>query len=563
MSSFTTARAVLAGAALAAAGATGATGVASAVTTPHAGGDSAANISMNTAAKRQAIRWVAQRTGTLSTLHLRVKVEGSSNCPLGGRSGYAAGDTGVLEATTYRTLASGMPDTSAVLSRDAFNPCARHSGESVPVAVNLAVTKGQEFATVIRNADSAPTTNWFSINYLYRGDFGFGIAGANGRNERDPFAQDAHYGLDPREVVGFSTDAGATWKMPGGPYGAAGGAAFLPTYIQQYTDGAKAGQPYYWAQAVSGTVAMVYPNVPVTWTISELGAYTSTSSGGSSAVRLFVDGVERAQATLSGVGMLRAPISPVTVNPGQTVKVQTTAGSTGLNLRKMYADSVWAGLMGLGTSAPFYMEGAPQTAVAIYPLPMYGRATGGVTAPPLPEGGTTEPPSDPAPAPVEPAPVAPAPVAPAPVAPAPVESKPVPGSGPLDPTDRALGRAASASSVQSSVFAASKGNDGQVSTRWSSKASDAQWWQVDLGSSRWVSKAVVSWEAAYARRYQVLTSKDKVSWSVAADVTRSSAGTVSSVFTPREARYVRIKGITRATTFGYSFWTASVYGPTY
>lgn len=543
MNSLKTARTAIAVVAVA----TATAGAASAVTTPHAGGDSAANISMNSAAKRQAIRWVAHRTGTLQSLYVRVKVEGSTNCPLGGRSGYAAGNTGVLEATTYRTLASGLPDTSAVLARDSFNPCTRQSGESAAITMNLAVTKGQEFATVIRNADAAPATNWFSLNYLYRGDYGFGISGANGRNERDPLAADAHYGLDPREVVAFSTDAGATWKTPGGPYGANNGAAFLPTYIQSYADGAKAGQPYYWAAAASGTVTMVYPNVPVTWTISQLGAYTSTSSGGSSVVRLLVDGVQRASATLSGAGMLRAPIPAVTVNPGQTVKVQTTAGSGGLNLRKLYADGVWAGIMGLGTSAPFYMEGAPQNAVPVYPLPMYGREAGGATTSPLPDSGSV-PVTEPQPG-----------VTPAPLP----ESDPVPGTGPLDSTDRAVGRPASASSIESSVYAASKGNDGRLSTRWSSRASDSQWWQVDLGSSRWVSKVVVSWEAAYARRYQVLTSTDKVSWRVAADVTRYSAGTVASVFTARQARYVRIKGITRATRWGYSFWTTSVYGPTY
>lgn len=523
MNSLKTARTALAALTLVTAGAASA----GAVTTPHAGGDSAANIAMNSASKRQAIRWVAQRTGTLSTLYLRVKVEGSTNCPLGGRSGYASGTSGVLEATTYRTLSSGLPDTSSVLAKQSFNPCATQTGESVPLTLNLGVSKGQEYETVVRNADASPGTNWFSINYLYRGDYGFGIAGANGRNERDPLASDAYYGLDPREVVAFSTDSGTNWSTPGGPYGASNGAAFLPTYIQKYSDGAKAGQPYYWAAAVSGTVTMVYPNVPVTWTISQLGAYTSTASGGSSEVRLYVDGVQRAATTLAGAGMLRASIPAVTVNPGQTVKVQTTAGSGGLNLRKLYADSEWAGIMGLGTTAPFYMDGAPQSAVPVYPLPMYGRDAGGATTSPLPDSGSA------------------------------------PGTGPLSSTDLAVGRAASASSSESSVYTPSKGNDANVSTRWSSQFSDNQWWQVDLGAQKWVSKVVVSWEAAYARRYQVLTSPDAVSWNIAADVTSSSAGTVSSVFTARQARYVRIKGITRATQWGYSFWTTSVYGPSY
>jgi hypothetical protein len=506
----------------------GGASVAGAVTTPHAGADSAANMALNSNAKRTVIRFVASRDGVLSKFHLHLKTEGA-NCKTG-RTGYALGDGGLARVTVHRVTATGMPETGvAPLFTDTFQPCVRHNGdyETTWISPNLTVKSGEEFAVAIANVHASPSGNYFSTNHLYRGDFGLGIAGANGRNERNPLAADAFYGLDPREVVGYSTDGGSSWRMPGGPYGANSGGAFLPTYIQEYSDGVKAGQPYYWAQAVSGTVAMIYPNVPVTWTISSLGAYTSTTSGGASTVRLFVDGVERGSANLSGAGMLRAPITPVTVNPGQTVKVQTTAGSSGLNLRKQYADANWSRIMGLNTAAPFYMEGAPQTAVPVYPLPMYGRTPGGSTTSPLPPSG----------------------------------------SGPLDPTDKAAGRAATASSAQSSVYVASKGNDrtssgaANMSTRWSSQSSDAQWWQVDLGSVRWVSQAVVAWEAAYARRYQVLTSKDTVSWSVAADVSRTSAGTVSSVFTAREARYVRIKGITRATSWGYSFWNASVFGP--
>jgi hypothetical protein len=519
--------AAIAGMALAAAGGAS-TG--SAITTPHAGADSAANMDLKSSARRTVIRFVTAKTGTLAKFHLHLKTEGA-DCKTG-RVGYALGDGGLARVTIHPVTSAGMPDTAVTLFSDTFQPCVRHNGdyETSWITPNLTVTRGTELAVQIANVHSSPSGNYFSTNHLYRGDFGFGIAGANGRNERNLFAADAFYGLDPREVVGWSADGGATWRMPGGPYGANSGGAFLPTYIQEYADGHKAGQPYYWAMATSGTVTMVYPNVPVTWTISQLGAYTSTTSGGASTVRLYVDGVQRGSADLSGAGMLRASITPVTVNPGQTVKVQTTAGSSGLNLYRQHADANWTRIMNLAPSAspPFYLEGSVPagSSVPVYPLPMYGRTA-----------LTAEPEPAPAPAP---------------------EPEPTPD---LSDPDLALGKPTRASSSASKSVGPAMAVDGASSTRWLSKSSDSQWWQVDLGSVRAVGQVTVAWDSAYATRYQILTSTDASTWGVAADIRRTSAGTVNTTFTARQARYVRVRGITRGTTGGYAFWTASVFAP--
>jgi hypothetical protein len=230
----------------------------------------------------------------------------------------------------------------------------------------VAVAKGQELATVVSNLDPNPVANYFSINFLYNKN---GLVGANSRNERNPAALDTYYGLDPRELVGYSTTAGATWSLPGGPYGVNGGKAFVPTYIAEYADGSHSGQPYYYSVAVSGTQTMVYPNVPVPWTITELGAYTS--GPGTGTVSLIVDGVVKATATLDGSGMLRASILPVLVAPGSTVKVSTTLTAGGLNLRRLQADTVWSTIMGLGPNTSYYLEGDPTRAVPLYALPRY------------------------------------------------------------------------------------------------------------------------------------------------------------------------------------------------
>ena len=231
---------------------------------------------------------------------------GSINCPTG-QNGYGGGTSGIAQISTYPVKADGTPDTTRLLARTQLTPCAAADSGSVGVPLGLSTAKGQEFATVVQNIDSNPAVNRFSINGLYQSG---GLAGANGRNERSPTAKDAYYGLDPRELIGSSLDGGATWQLPAPNY--------VPTYVQVYADGYRDGQPFLYPTcpcpgAVSGTQTMAFPNVPVAWTISQLGAYTVAAS--SARVDLLVNDQVVASATLSGSGMLRASITPVTRQP--------------------------------------------------------------------------------------------------------------------------------------------------------------------------------------------------------------------------------------------------------
>ena len=207
------------------------------------------------------IRWVARRTGTVDALQLQVKVTGR---------GYAAGAGGVLQATTYPVLANGRPNISAPLATDRFPTRSRERGGAVAVRLDLPVNAGDQFATVVRNDAERPSRDFFSANFLYAKN---GVRGANGRNELSVSAGDRYYGLDARELVGYSRDGGDTWLLPGGPYGSNGGTDFLPTYVQQYSNGVALGQYYYYAHRVSGPVRMVYPHAPRT-TITHIAAYT-------------------------------------------------------------------------------------------------------------------------------------------------------------------------------------------------------------------------------------------------------------------------------------------------
>ena len=127
--------------------------------------------------------------------------------------------------------------------------------------------------------------------------------------------------------------------------------------------------------------------------------------------------------------------------------------------------------------------------------------------------------------------------------------------------DKAKGAVTSASSAWSSGYAAQYANDGSKSTRWSSTAADNQWWQADLGSAQSVEAVSIDWEGAYASSYVIETSLDGTTWSTAAHGSATGAGTVTSRFALREARYVRVRAITRGTRYGVSFWEARILGP--
>jgi F5/8 type C domain-containing protein/glycosyl hydrolase family 64 (putative beta-1,3-glucanase) len=123
------------------------------------------------------------------------------------------------------------------------------------------------------------------------------------------------------------------------------------------------------------------------------------------------------------------------------------------------------------------------------------------------------------------------------------------------------GKTATASSSENADLGAAKAVDGNTGTRWSSAFSDAQWLQVDLGSTATLSRVVLNWEAAYARSFSIQTSANGTSW---ANVYSTTAGTggVQTLTVTGTARYVRMNATARATAYGYSLWEFQVYGST-
>ncbi|MGC9665995.1 discoidin domain-containing protein [Planosporangium sp. 12N6] len=121
------------------------------------------------------------------------------------------------------------------------------------------------------------------------------------------------------------------------------------------------------------------------------------------------------------------------------------------------------------------------------------------------------------------------------------------------------GRPATASSTENAGTPASAAVDGDTGTRWSSAASDPQWLQVDLGATASVTQVVLTWEAAYAKSFQIQTSADAVTWTSVYSTTSGTGGT-QTLDVSGTGRYVRLYGTARATGYGYSLWEFQVYG---
>lgn len=101
--------------------------------------------------------------------------------------------------------------------------------------------------------------------------------------------------------------------------------------------------------------------------------------------------------------------------------------------------------------------------------------------------------------------------------------------------------------------------DGDGGTRWASDWSDAQWWRVDLGSSRVIEKVTLDWERAYGRSYRIDVSVDGSTWKTVWSTTSGDGGLDTASFSAISARYVRMWGVDRGTDWGYSLYEVGVY----
>lgn len=122
---------------------------------------------------------------------------------------------------------------------------------------------------------------------------------------------------------------------------------------------------------------------------------------------------------------------------------------------------------------------------------------------------------------------------------------------------------ATASSVEQDLdrLAARYVNDGRLETRWASGYADDAWVRIELAEPTRVAAVTVAWESACAKEYAVQTSVDGTTWRTEATQRPDSCGNDIVRLPADEAvRYVRVEGVERRTTWGYSIYELGVYG---
>ncbi len=124
--------------------------------------------------------------------------------------------------------------------------------------------------------------------------------------------------------------------------------------------------------------------------------------------------------------------------------------------------------------------------------------------------------------------------------------------------DLAQSGTATASSAQSGN-PASSAIDGDATTRWASNWTDSQSITVDLGSAKTVARAILRWESAYGSAYKIDVSADGASWTTVSNVTAGNGGVDNLAFPATTARYVRMTGVKRGSSYGYSLYEFEVY----
>ena len=122
-----------------------------------------------------------------------------------------------------------------------------------------------------------------------------------------------------------------------------------------------------------------------------------------------------------------------------------------------------------------------------------------------------------------------------------------------------FGATATASSTDQNL-PPEKAIDGRETTRWTSRRNDNEWFTVDLGTAKNIGRIVLKWEYAAGKEYTVQLSEDGKNFTeVFHKKDGKSKATENIVITPRNARYIKIQGIKRATPYGYSLWEVEAY----
>ncbi len=124
-------------------------------------------------------------------------------------------------------------------------------------------------------------------------------------------------------------------------------------------------------------------------------------------------------------------------------------------------------------------------------------------------------------------------------------------------TNLALGKSAVASSTQ--FGSPAKAIDGNLTTRWGSQFTNDEWIYVDLLTPLTFNKVTLHWQNSYAASYKIQTSNDANQWIDQATITGNTGGQNDITFPAVTSQYVRMLGLTRSGSFGYSLYEFEIY----
>ncbi|MBN1412386.1 MAG: discoidin domain-containing protein [Spirochaetales bacterium] len=138
-------------------------------------------------------------------------------------------------------------------------------------------------------------------------------------------------------------------------------------------------------------------------------------------------------------------------------------------------------------------------------------------------------------------------------------------SSPAEAVNLALGKTAVASSVESDTLGPENTIDGNKKSRWSTdwqndENPDVGWIYVDLGSKTPIKTVQLTWEAAFGKVYNIQVSDDAENWNTVLEVSNGKEGkNTYEIPAGTEGRYVKIDGVQRGTSWGYSLFEFEVF----
>lgn len=126
----------------------------------------------------------------------------------------------------------------------------------------------------------------------------------------------------------------------------------------------------------------------------------------------------------------------------------------------------------------------------------------------------------------------------------------------------ALNKTVLASSTENGSYPASNAVDGNTGTRWASAYTDNEWIYVDLGAVYTLTQVKLVWETALGKDFTIDISNDASTWVTVQTITGNTNLNNTFDVSGNSARYVRMNGTLRGTSWGYSLWEFEVYDNT-